>query len=622
MKKLNTFRNIAWGVCSLGALLLASCEDYLEKTPDSNVDEKIVFGNYRNFQGYLDELYGKGLISYYVTGSSPWTSSFDFGDDTYCNQTFPVSYALTRGDYMWIYSNRDHNPFMDMVNASGSLSHAGLWHQAWRNIRRCNEGLENFDLLVDATDQERKLLLGQIYFFRAWNHFEVARFWGGIPYVKVLLGAGDNLKLSRLSYRETLMNVVEDLGLAAQNLPDRWDNPEVNTGRVTRGAAYALMARALLYAASPLTSRMEGRGAVYDEELCRQAAEAAYEVIASGVYSLVPWEDYDHIFTDTRPGTNVVYSSETIFQKIHNSRGGQNQVINGIGRVHTSGRFGGNNVCTFPTANFVNLYETATGYPIDDPDLPAGDFDEKLPWANRDPRLMKTILTDGVKWESSASDASAYTQLYSSPSAGLDRDGNASLSGYLIRKFTPYMVNNRESDNTAWNNFRFSCPFIRLPEVYLTFAEAVNEVWGPNTAPDFANGLTAVEAVNTVRRRVKLPIAENVTLPSELQTYGSESLPDVLPKFTADAATFRERIRNERSVELAFEGHRWHDIRRWYVAHLDKYKIRYKAEFDKEHTFYREVELFTAQFDDKHYWFPFRRSDVEQYEGFEQNPGW
>ena len=151
------------------------------------------------------------------------------------------------------------------------------------------------------------------------------------------------------------MNVVEDLGLAAQNLPDRWDNPEVNTGRVTRGAAYALMARALLYAASPLTSRMEGRGAVYDEELCRQAAEAAYEVIASGVYSLVPWEDYDHIFTDTRPGTNVVYSSETIFQKIHNSRGGQNQVINGIGRVHTSGRFGGNNVCTFPTANFVTI---------------------------------------------------------------------------------------------------------------------------------------------------------------------------------------------------------------------------------------------------------------------------
>ena len=146
----------------------------------------------------------------------------------------------------------------------------------------------------------------------------------------------------------------------------------------------------------------------------------------------------------------------------------------------------------------MNLYETATGYPIDDPDLPAGDFDEKLPLANRDPRLMKTILTDGVKWVSSASDASAYTQLYSSPSPGLDRDGNASLSGYLIRKFTPYMVNNRESDNTAWNNFRFSCPFIRLPEVYLTFAEAVNEVWGPNTAPDFANGLTAVEAVNKI----------------------------------------------------------------------------------------------------------------------------
>ena len=92
-------------------------------------------------------------------------------------------------------------------------------------------------------------------------------------------------------------------------------------------------------------------------------------------------------------------------------------------------------------------------------------------------------------------------------------------------------------------------------------------------------------------------------------------------KFTADRETFRKRIWNERSVELAYEGHRWYDIRRWYVAHLPEYKIRYKGVFDKEHTFYREVELFTAQFDDKHCR-PFRRSDVEQYEGFEQNPGW
>jgi hypothetical protein len=276
--------------------------------------------------------------------------------------------------------------------------------------------------------------------------------------------------------------------------------------------------------------------------------------------------------------------------------------------------------------NFINLYETASGYAI--ADAPAGHYNNLYPWKGRDPRMLKTILVDGVKWVAKGSNESTYVQLYSqggssSSGEGLDRNlqEGGSTTGYLVRKYIPYKVNKVDA-GSEWNNFRFMCPYIRLSEMYLNFAEAVNEVYGPTSAPSWADGLTAVEAVNIIRRRVKLPTNEDVTLPTELMTYSNESLPDVRDIYLASKETFRERIRNERSVELAFEGHRFCDLRRWYVAHLPQHKVRYSASFDKAHTFYREDVLFEGPFEEKHYWFPFRKDDIYQYQGFTQNPGW
>jgi len=159
--------------------------------------------------------------------------------------------------------------------------------------------------------------------------------------------------------------------------------------------------------------------------------------------------------------------------------------------------------------------------------------------------------------------------------------------------------------------------------MYLNFAEAVNEAYGPNVAPtDFdAQGLTALEAINILHRRVKLPATEDLTAAE--QVYGDQSLPDVRPQYYASKEIFRDYIRNERAVELAFEGQRFVDLRRWYLSHLPQYKRRYEHQFNKEHTVCNEVLLFEGQFDEgKHYWFPFDRSLVNQYEAFKQNPGW
>ena len=628
-------KTIKYSVFIILLLSTVACEDYLEKTEASDIDNAQVFGSYRNFQGYLDVLYGDGLIVYHVQA---YLSSFDIGDDVEANVAFATGSAIPRGNYMWLHENLDQNPFV--TTGPNNSQHYGLWDQAWVNIRTCNFGLENLDMLLNATQDEYDKLKGQMLFFRAWNHFEVAKYWGGLPYIETALTPDADMKLPRLSFKETLMKIVDDLTEAADLLPAEWEDPAVNLGRVTKGAALALKSRALLYAASPLTTKMETGNANYDVELCKEAAEAAYEVIKlaeQGVYSLVSWDDYSLQFADTRPTASyrAVYTSETIFAKLKPKTAfGAGQVTNfGVGRLHNSGRFGGNSRVTSPTANFVNLYETATGYAI--ADAPAGDYNRLIPWANRDPRLWKTILVDGVNWVANpASDyaANRYIQLYTnvggSTEKGLDRDAEAlpqSSTGYLIRKYIPYKVNNREggSGGTEYTSFRFNCPYIRLAELYLNFAEAANEAYGPNVTPtDFnAQGLTALEAINILRRRVKLP--ENEDLTAAEQVYGNESMPDVRPEYYAGTDIFRERIRNERSVELAFEGQRFVDLRRWYLSHLPEYRRRYEHRFNKEHTYCEETLIFEGQFEEgKHYWFPFKRSLVNQYEAFKQNPGW
>lgn len=623
------YRNLKYiAIAFLSALTLSSCESYLEKTQASDLSDSQIFGSYRNFQGYLDELYGRGLIKYYYPNPNMFTVGFDCGDDVYCNKAFPVSYSIPSGNYMWIWQNTDHNPFVSIKPKDSN--DVGLWDQGLVNIRRCNHALANLDLLSGNTDEEYALLKGQALFFRAWNHFEICKFWGGLPYIDKYLGADDDLRLPRLTFRQTLLRVAEDFQAASELLPEDWNNttvgsaaPGTNTGRATRGAALALKSRALLYAASPLATKMETGQEVstsdYDLELLEEAAKAAYEVIKladKGVYALVPWDQYGYQFADARPGTGNIWTSETIFSKIVSAMG-SGQYTNGIGRVHGLQRMGGNGVVTAPTVNFINLYETATGYAIKD--APAGDYNTILPWSKRDPRMLKTILVDGVKWVEKLTDASAYVQLYQ---GGADRNAasGGSVTGYFVRKYTPYKVNNKDN-GAEWNNFRFMCPFVRLAEMYLNYAEAVNEIYGPSGTPAWST-LTAVEAVNTIRRRVKLPENEDVTKPAELMTCSDQSLPDVRDIYTDTKEHFRDRIRNERSVELAFEGHRFVDMRRWYLAHHQEYKVRYAAEFDKGHTYYKEVRLFEGPFDEKHYWFPFKPSDAQQYEGFKQNPGW
>ncbi|MCG8699381.1 MAG: RagB/SusD family nutrient uptake outer membrane protein, partial [Bacteroidales bacterium] len=306
--KNNIYRTI---VC-LFVFMLASCEDYLQPPTEAETTKSDAFTTYVDFQGFEDQLYGL-LVDYIniTMGSSPNTDDFNYSEDGYGVYDFAI------GNYWYIYNspqnlNNRRNHWTGKSNKG-----KGIWLAAWQGIRIANMALENMELLVEATPEERELLLGQAYFFRAFYHWEIIRSWGGVPYVTKVFGSSDDMNLTwentgrRPHFQEVIEPLVSDLDSAAKYLPVDWSKTAVGAdvtsdtesqmhGRATKGAAYGIKAKALLFAASPLMNKEHKGTTTYDLDLCKRSAEAANEVIAlvdeQQVYELLPWTEYNRLF--------------------------------------------------------------------------------------------------------------------------------------------------------------------------------------------------------------------------------------------------------------------------------------------------------------------------------------
>jgi len=592
MKK--TYKTILYFLILVMSVVMSSCVDYLEKIEEADVTEKDVFGNYMDFQGFVEVMYGDIIDITHAPANGP---EWNFGDDVY--QLLP-NYGLMDGNY-WAAMPGRHAFYRNDVwrgyRYSDAAENQAYWQNGWAGIRDANIALSHIDDLVNPTPEEVALLKGQCYFFRGYLHWEIMRVWGNIPYSDTLMSATSDMRIPQLAnFHATAEKVIADLEKAVELLPVDWDDTEVgqrtggdNIGRINKGAALGILSEVLLYCGSPLMNGVSTGSYTYNTDYLKRCAEVAWDLIKladEGVYGLEPWATLPEVFR-TMNRTFPNYKKETIFAALprYDARW--------FTQTYKFSALGGGAWFTSPTHNYTEFFEMSNGLPIDDP---ASGYDETDPWNNRDPRFRFNYILDGDRIVESVSDERAFAQLYV---GGKQRNTNNSMTGYGWKKFDHIRANN--IDNGWGSSYHTQCPRIRLAEVYLIYAEAVNEVYGPNGTHPGAT-LTAIDAINVVRNRANMP--------------------DVNAKFTTDTETFRERIRNERAVELAFEAKRWYDIRRWYVAHLPKYKELYGLEFDKDHTYFKKVLLYTRTFDLKHYWFPFPTDQVTLYPGWSQNPGW
>ncbi len=599
------------------------CEDYLDVPPDATLTEDDVFGSYNTFQGFVDQLYTY-LVDY---NNHAICVSPNLGGETMGSKGWNSGYHGAYGNYWAIVNNSSRSIYVGYGNDANNLGQRGLWDFWSEGTRVCNLALLNLEKLTDGTAEQKALIEGQARFFRAYFHWEIVRAYGSIPYIDTLL-TEDNIRMPRYwelekngkTYKNSqavFERIAGDLDIAASKLPEIWDPSEAasgsnqpNLGRITKGAALALKAKALLFAGSPLFNEESGGPADFDTDFMNRAALAAWEVIKladKGVYSLaefdpgVDLDEYRRMFT-TVDGVFPYSEKETIFQKVQSIGTGKGQFDNRLSRTYSTGHVGGNAVIENPTQQYTDKWEMADGTRYKPGNAAVGgyDDDETKRWNNRDPRFRDNFWVHG----------DVIGKLEFQLQVGGRTNTNDVQSPYFIHKFWPEGVDNQNKD---WRQFQYATPLLRLADIYLIYAEAVFEGTGDANAKAPGANLSAVDAVNKVRSRVGMPtVSAN---PSAYQTIleGHGEL--------ASDPPFRRLLRNERAVELCFEGHYWWDTRRWKIAGLLE-KNLYRLDFDKDVTYTSREVVQQYLFEPRHYWLPFPTDMTQYYEGWPQNPGW
>lgn len=612
---------------------ITSCEDYLDKAPESTVSESDAFKNFKNFQGFTEELYY--CIPDFAHGY--WNNSFNWGEDEIISfgVDYHMGYKIDMGDFWGWQAGFDgwQSGWMDRNDTSPTSTDRfkkSFWPLAWYGIRKANLGLENLSNMIECTDEERDLIAGQLYFFRAWFHFELMQYFGGLPYIDTVPSSSEPLRNPRLSYQECADRAAEDFRRAADLLPINWDNTNVgkatygnNQLRINKIMALGYLGKNYLWAGSPLMNYASQGDKSYNTEYCKKAAEAFAELlklVESGQtqYALVDFDHYSDIFYTYKQNFMNPGSTEAIFQTpMYDAWMGSGW---SLGPQFVASTMAGetNGVVFSPTANYVNYYGMANGLPLDDAD--AG-FDKEYPWRDRDPRFYHDIIFDGLQVIENTSKFADEQKEGKIQFANLYTGGNyrhatnESRTGYLLRKFTPITVNKYDEGLRDYGDaLTIQVSWMRLADIYLMYAEAVANGYGSCSANVSDFPLTALDAVNKIRARA--------------------GVKGINSKFTGSVDKFMSELRRERAVELAYEGHRFNDLRRWLLLSVYPYNIKTSQEFERIGTFnqkdptrnrvsnFREERILQRNFSNKHNWMPLKTTDVTIYPEFYQNPNW
>lgn len=627
---------LSFGVLSTSSSMI-SCEKYLDKQEESILSAEEAFKNFNNFQGYTEELY-HCIVNF---TNNYWTNSWNWGEDeiTSTGGNYHFIHKIDNGNFWgwqakhdgWGAGWMEQADFTTVIRTDNTYIDKDLWNAAWYGLRKVSIGLENLDLMTEATQEERNLIKGQLLFFRGWFHHRLMEYFGGLPYINYVLPSDEPLTLPRLSYYECADLASADFREAADLLPVDWDDTNAgkrtlgkNALRINKIMALGYLGKNYLWAGSPLMNYTVTGSRTYHSEYCQKAAQAFGELLSlveSGQtnYALVPFENYHLNFYTIKENWALPGSTEAIFRGPYSSA---NRTNYGTSKQYLPTLVSEGDAIKFlPTANYVNYYGMKNGLPITDITKadPESGYDPQYPWKDRDPRFYNDILFDGIKVVNGTisetdmdKDLRRYAQLYTGGSYRNIQNG--SQTGYALRKFIPLTANRYDRDYDWGANLHIYVPYMRLADVYLMYAEAAligySSVSGK--APNYSK--TAVDAINIIRSRAG---ADNVNV-----------------KFLGSVEALLGELRRERAVELAFEGHRFNDLRRWLLLTEQPYTIKTAVEFDRAEANniddpsqnrilnLRERVLLQRRFDNKHYWLPLKVSDVSMYPEFGQNPGW
>lgn len=549
---------------------LASCEKFLEPDMDNTLTEDEMLNDPSFFEGLL--------LHAYVNMPLAQTFGPDLASDD----------AVT---------NDKESNFLKMATGEWQASFNPLsqWSGGYNEIAYINTFLAKMDQVEWSWQSEQEnenylmRLKGEAYGLRAWWMFRLLEYHAGmssggqllgVPIVTKTLTTSDDYKIPRPLYSDCVDRINSDIDTALKYLPVTWEDvsgdPVYNKtlgerfqNRISGLAAMALRSRLTLFAASPAYGYLDWA----------EAAEAAGAMISdngglsaissNGLEFYKNFQDPEIIWRNAKSNSNVLESDNFPPSQFGNGR-------------------------TNPTQELVDAFPMSDGMPIDE--LTSG-YDPANPYANRDPRLTSYIVYNGnsIK-ETINTDVDA-------PEDGIDRTVTSTRSGYYLKKFMlDAQVNLTPGNITQAEHFK---TYFRFTEIFLNYAEAANEAWGPDADP-MGYGFTARDVISAIRQRGGLP-----DLASD--TY--------LNSMTASQADFRELVRNERRIELCFEGFRFWDIRRWNLTDTMSAPVSGMLIDNNDSESHRVFQLENRNYEDYMIYGPVPYNETLKYD-LVQNEGW
>ncbi len=541
------YKNIYRTVFVGAALCMATgCESYLDTSLDTYQTDETIATNRGTIWSFANAFY------------APMGNGFSMLDDNLFAPASDEAMATSAS------SNASYFNKGAITPATNPISN--LYKNYYEGIRAANYFLDyvkdgkgeallalNRDTVSGRPDYLKDLASlnwykAEAHIAKAYYYTELLKMYGGVPIVEETYEQVGNKMIARSSYDDVVDYIVNEIDTYKDQLAVNWDDFSDREGRFTLGAALAIKARALLYAASPLNNPTN------DVEKWKKAAEAAKDIIDNPDLGYSLASDYGNYFLNDTP----LSSSETI---IAVRRGASNSLESKNYPIATPGGASG----VTPSHNLVSAYEYIGAQDPDDPYL------------NRDPRLKATIVTNGSNWN-------GYT-MAQAPGERFDMNAaNASRTGYYLKKFLVDNLNLIQGQNARhhWIAYRYA-------EVLLNYAEAMNQAYGPDDNNGYS--LTAREALQLVRDRA------------------STSLPAVV---TTDRDEFNEAVKHERRIELAFEDHRYWDLLRWKDAMtvLNEPIQGVKITKTGGKYNYETVTVGTRKFLERNYRMPFSRGEI------------
>ena len=565
MKYRRLLIGLSFIICHLSlGVALTSCAD-LDYTEENTRDEVWTYTYYSNgIKNLVFDVYAQVYNNELANNSAYFLASAT-DESLYALETGAVNNYVNGG---WSPAN----------------PYSQTWTKSYTAIADVNMYLEKLDQ-TDISDwqynadyknwmAQMELFPYELRFLRAWFYFELFKTYGDVPLVTTTLTNGQANNIARTPADQIVKFIVEECDAIAPYLPESYGTEYGSEiGRATRIAAFALKARTLLYYASPLHNPNG------DKSRWQKAAEACKYILDNASVWGLKLSTYGALW-----GHEAFYNPELIFGL---GRGESNEFEMANYPIGVENGSSGN--C--PSQSFIDQYEYqdngetfAERYPGS---INLNDVD---PYDGLDPRFALTVVKNGDEWPSNGAQKKAI-ETFVGGYNGAPKYG-ATPTGYYLRKYVDgSCVTTADNQTTR----RHTWILFRLSEFYLDYAEAVYNATGSANNAEY--GMTANEAVNVLRKRADIQ----------------------MPLFIEDGEEWVKRYERERLVELAFENHRFWDVRRWKKG-AQYFKTIQVATISADKMLTRSAS--NRVWDEKYNFYPIPQVELKKNPNLTQNPGW